>query len=187
VVLAMLAVVGAGCGVGSQDEPEVIGRRDVPFELLDTTTTTTDPRSGPGGRAAQLYFAVGDRLLAVTRPDGPSSVGEVLELLLEGPTTEEATVGLTTAIPSGARIREVVRDGETITIDLATAPGTPERSATLAVAQLVLTATSVPGIAEVRFRVDGEPVQVPNSEGTLTKGPVDRSDYESLVGSGSGL
>jgi spore germination protein GerM len=52
----------------------------------------------------------------------------------------------------------------------------------LAVAQLVFTATSVPGIVKVQFTLGGRPVEVPAGDGTLTQGPLGRSDFPSLGG-----
>lgn len=44
VALALaVAVAGTGCGVPTDDDARRIADRDVPFGLLDTTTSTTTP------------------------------------------------------------------------------------------------------------------------------------------------
>jgi spore germination protein GerM len=100
---------------------------------------------------------------------------------LEGPTTDEVALGISSAIPSGTTIRRLKHDGRRLTVDLETDPGTAETDAPLAVGQLVLTATGVPGIERVRFRVGGDPVQVPEGDGTLRSGAVSAEDYRALV------
>jgi hypothetical protein len=51
----------------------------------------------------------------------------------------------------------------------------------LAVAQVVLTVTSVPGVDSVLVTRDGAPVELPLPGGALTSGPVTGRDYISLV------
>jgi spore germination protein GerM len=50
----------------------------------------------------------------------------------------------------------------------------------LAVAQIVWTVTEFPGVQQVRFSIDGQPLEVPTDEG-LTDQPVDRDDYRSVA------
>jgi hypothetical protein len=50
-----------------------------------------------------------------------------------------------------------------------------------AVAQIVLTATSVPGVRAVLLTLAGEPVEVPLPSGELTADPVTAADYEELL------
>ena len=50
----------------------------------------------------------------------------------------------------------------------------------LAVAQIVLTATSVPGIAQVRLLLEGQAVEMPRADGTLTADTLRAADFEVL-------
>jgi len=52
----------------------------------------------------------------------------------------------------------------------------------LALAQVVLTATSVAGVADVRFTLEDQPVDIPRGDGTLSSGPLTTRDYASLRG-----
>jgi hypothetical protein len=62
--------------------------------------------------------------------------------------------------PAGARVRQVRRDGSTVTIDLAGAAANSVDAATArqAVQQLVWTATAVSGLTDVRLLLDGQEV-----------------------------
>jgi hypothetical protein len=51
----------------------------------------------------------------------------------------------------------------------------------LALAQVVCTLTSLPGVAQVLFTLDGEPVDIPRADGSLTNEPVSRLDYRVLL------
>ena len=68
--------------------------------------------------------------------------------------------------------------GGIATVDFATNPvqvvGTDE---TLAIAQVVFTATASPGVKGVVFEIAGKPIPVPEGNGTQASGPVSRSTY----------
>ena len=51
----------------------------------------------------------------------------------------------------------------------------------LAVAQLVLTATSVSGVDGVLLTLDGQPVEAPLPSGELTTGVLTGADYAALL------
>lgn len=55
------------------------------------------------------------------------------------------------------------------------------RNQLLAFAQLVCTLTAQPGIGSVAFTVDGQPIEVPRGDGSLTSGSVSRDAYASLI------
>ena len=48
---------------------------------------------------------------------------------------------------------------------------------TLAIAQVVYTATQQPGVVGVLFQSAGQPIQVPTASGSQVPGPVDRNSY----------
>jgi spore germination protein GerM len=51
----------------------------------------------------------------------------------------------------------------------------------LAVAQLVYTATSIPGAIEVRLAIEGHPIDAARGDGSLSNSPVRPSDYPGLA------
>ena len=48
---------------------------------------------------------------------------------------------------------------------------------TLAIAQVVFTATQQPGVTGVTFQIAGQPIEVPTANGVQVPGPVDRTSY----------
>ena len=56
----------------------------------------------------------------------------------------------------------------------------PAADQILALAQVVCTLTSLPGIGQVHFTRDGKAVDIPRADGSLTNRPVARADYDSL-------
>jgi spore germination protein GerM len=87
-------------------------------------------------------------------------------------------VGILTSITKRAvgRFGKVAK--RTVTIDL-NSPFTEVSGPAQkrALTQIVLTMTSLKGVKFVRFRLDGEPISVSRLNGTLTRAPVQRSDY----------
>ena len=113
----------------------------------------------------------------------PVSLGDVVAALVAGPTSEVGR-DLRTALSE-----ELVEDADTrggvATVavtksfkDLATS------EQRLAVAQLVVTLTGRPGVGQVSFTIDGEPVPVPTGDGLLAGRPVSRDDFTSLLATG---
>ena len=68
------------------------------------------------------------------------------------------------------------------TVDLDAAFGELAGTAQLvALAELVYTATGRPGVGQVVFSLDGQPIEVPRGDGSLTSEPLTRSDYPELA------
>jgi spore germination protein GerM len=180
-LLAVLATAGvAGCGVGAQPEPHVIHESDVPFGLAGRASTpTTAP--DPSVHSFVVFFVADDHLRPAIRGarSAPTALGQ-LRQLTRGPTRAESEAGLRTLLTPAVTIDDVRISHGVATIVLSgvgsSQPSSRERA--LAVAQMVYTATAIPGVDRVRFEVDGEPAEVPRGDGTLTNGPVDRTDYE---------
>jgi spore germination protein GerM len=183
-VLAVVALtlLVAACDPGAQAQPEAIPTRDVPFQLLDTTSTTVEASPASIELPFTIDLASGDQLVEANRSAvDAADPTVVLRALLEGPTTDEARLGIVSAIPTGTRLRKVERDGPVLTIDLTRDFRGSGADSMIAVAQLVWTATRLPEVASVRIRVAGAPVQVPTGSGALAAGPVTRADFPQLA------
>lgn len=184
---ALVAVVlTAACGVGTEDEPRVVRAADVPFGLLDQPATTVTTAPGPVvamTAPVSIFLIQQGRLVAATREvPSPPAVRSVLELLLAGPTAEEARAGLRSAIAPSTQLFNVAIDGDVVRVDLS--PGfaeAPAQDQTVAVAQIVFTATGLPGIAGVGFTLAGRAVEVPTADGTLRRGTLTPADYATLT------
>ncbi len=103
-----------------------------------------------------------------------------LEELLAGPTTAERQRGLTTAIPTGARIRSLTIEtqarGSDASVDLAGLPSADDAGAVLKVRVMTQVARTLIGlndIARVRLRVDGRAWGLWDMRGNIRDDPVD--------------
>lgn len=175
-VMTLLALASGACGVRAQDTPQRLGE-SAGVELPDPVASSVDLASAP----VEVFFVHDDRLVAVVRPVEPVGVGAAVRVLLEGPTEAEAEAGLRSAVPVGTRLRRATLTGTTATVDLsASFADVSGENQVPAVAQLVFTATSVPGVERVAIAVEGEIIEVPRSDGTLTPGPLSRADFPGL-------
>ncbi len=185
---AAAAMVVAGslvaCGIPADSQPQALARKDIPFDLLAPSTTIAAPGS-PGARVPLNVYLVGITGLVPVSRDvrAPVTLSEALSALLSGPTDAEVANGLRTSVSAQTSLSAGVVGFGVGTVDLGGAFGqVGGQEQILAVAQLVFTATSVPGIVKVQFTLGGRPVEVPAGDGTLTQGPLGRSDFPSLGG-----
>ena len=209
VVAACCSLVG--CGIGSSDaveeiEPEELAALDqtsttsttipetvppietTPGSVALTTTTVGTPTSTVPTEDVTLYFVSGSQLIAVESPVPlPAQERAILRALAAGPPAEEFEAGVRNAVPVEL-IRGTRQVGIRITIDFRGEPfrGIDSEDQRLMVAQIVLTITDVPGIEEVVFTTDGEPLRVYQRDDELTDPgePVTRDDYQELLAEG---
>lgn len=195
VLTAIFASTLAGCGVPVDGEVHGFAADQIPYGLAESSATSTlvsttaaAPPEVVGSVSAgtvevvTLYFVADGQLVGqqreVGRPVAPTDLTTQLE---EGPRIVDQPPGVRSVV----RVEHIkaisVRAGVG-TVDLAPsfiqlAPA--ERR--LAVAQLVLTLTARPGIGQVIFSSDGQPLDVPRGDGSLLKGAVSRDDYIRLL------
>jgi spore germination protein GerM len=199
-----LSLVVAGCGVPSDKQYTAIQRDDIPFGIADTTTTSTTTTLPPVTTAppvtsttvptdsVALYYISGNKLLPVPRPlNKPVSPDQVLVALQKGPDEKDLPAGLRTAVPAGS-IAGVNVAGGVAKVDLApsfiTPTAGPEQppitpaDQSLAFGQIVLTLTNRPGIGQVLFTAQGQPVLPILGDGSqpAAAGPVSADNYAGL-------
>lgn len=187
----VLVGVCASCSIPADSSFEAIPDAEVPYELSSTESTitpsseTTIPGSDTSTEAIDAYFISNSRVVKIVRlvaaPAGPEQALATLSAL---DTLDPALAGLRTAIPKSFSATVSVERG-VASVDstrglLDTLSPLDQR---LAVAQIVLTLTSRPGIGQVMFSVDGIPTGVPRGRGDLAGPlvPVTFDDYASLV------
>lgn len=139
---------------------------------------------GARGAAVSIFLLQGERVVAVRRSvAAPALLRGALLQLLAGPTAAERRAGLVSAVPAGTTLRGVAlgRDG-TATVDLARRfeSGGGSLSMRARLAQLVRTATAVPGVRAVLLRLDGRTATVFSGEGLILSQPLTRAAYGSL-------
>ncbi len=181
VVLGLSAVLLVGaCGVPTDDKPRVVDREALPGPLRPPESTPTPSTGARVTASARVYLVREGRLQGVTRAvAAPPGLPAVLDALLLGPTPEEQHRGLRSALTSDVRLDTAVNSGVAL-IDVT--PLTVEgEEQILAVAQLVFTATAVPGIHSVSISLEGRPVEVPTGDGTLKAAPLERADFASVA------
>jgi len=191
VALLGLAMPAGGCGLSADGEPQVIAAQDLPADLLDPNPPTSTTLLDPGATAAVTVFLVvreGDttRLTPVEREVGdPTSPGERIRALLAPPSTQEQEEGLISSIPSDTVLLDTSRadpGGDELIVNLSGALFDVQgKELANAFAQIVWTVTEIPGVRQVRFKVDGQAQRAINDEGVEQPGAVTRSDYGSLA------
>ncbi|SOC47803.1 Sporulation and spore germination [Blastococcus aggregatus] len=183
-----LAVVLTGCGVPTGGAPSTIAPSDVPYGLASPSPTAspTAPPDAVGDTSRVHWISAEDTLVPRTREVSGASRRERLAYLLEqlaaGPSRGERDEQLSTALPPEVELSVTRLDDGTATIDLDALGQAPAGVATRrSVAQIVLTATSVPGVQSVLLQLAGEPVEAPLPSGELTASPLTARDYLSFT------
>jgi hypothetical protein len=188
-VLAASVATAAACGVPQDDSPRTLPAEDVPYDLLSPSAaaTPTPSPTGPRLTVPRIYLLDStDQLVA--RPLSLNATGlepverALLDALSAGPTEDQRSEGLGTALGPGVGLTLVdVVDG-TARVTVTPSESTPSADRLpLAVGQVVLTLTSVDGVDAVQIVRDGQPVPAPLPGGEQTSDPLTAADYASLV------
>ena len=184
--LAFCLVV-SGCGVPTGGAPRTIAPSDVPFGLAQPRpTVSAAPSTEPVLDPARVYLVDTDRLVGLPREtdgtDAPERLADLLQALAAGPTDVERDEQLSTALPPDVRLTVSRLVDGTATIDIGARAQAPSGLASRrAVAQVVLTATSVSGVDAVRLTFGGDPVEAPLPSGELTSEPLTARDYAGFL------
>jgi spore germination protein GerM len=202
VLAVSLIAITSTCGVPTTSEFVQIPEENIPFELnlTSTTTTTTVPieldantsesnsqnsSSEIVNETVDLYFIIANRLVATKiQIVSPATTTQVLSALVAGPPSGDTGSGLRSAIASSLQAKIDISKG-IVLIDANNflLAGLSPIDQRLAIAQLVLTFTSRPGIGQAKFSVNGVSIAVPRGRGDLSKpgDPVSYDDYISLL------
>lgn len=184
--LAGLAAIVAslvGCGISDDAEPRTIADHDRGVLVAPAA----QPASTSSGRD-RIYLlapeasATSRQLRASTRDVG-DSVSQRLTSLFGPLTVAEVSSRLRTAIPEGLQLRTaVVQADEVVVVDVTSELlGLSRSSLVDAVAQIVFTATEVPGVRSLELRVNGQNLQWPAGDGELQSQPLTVYDYPGFV------
>jgi germination protein M len=198
-VAALLSPVLLAVGCGG-DDPVAVG--PVPTGEEAPAPPSTPPASvpaapgppGPPGEPSEgaaetttfeVWFALGDKLFVTRRTqEATRRVGTAaLEALLAGPSKDEAEASVFSAVPPETRLLGLSIEDGVATVDLSSEyeSGGGSLSMFMRLAQVVYTLTQFPTVERVRFRLDGEAVDVFSGEGIVLGDPVSRRDYEELL------
>jgi sporulation and spore germination protein len=185
-LVALLAL--AGCGVPTGGRPDAIPPSSVPFGLASAEPSAPSATSAPVHLDEPRIYLVepNDALVPIARQIPEGRVRERLAILLKylaaGPTRMEKRHQVSTALPPDIvlRVRDVTDDR--VTIDIGGPADAPSgKESRRAVAQIVLTATSLPEVHGVLLTSDGTPIEAPLPSGELTSAPLTALDYTPML------
>jgi spore germination protein GerM len=175
--IATSAILLTACGVPSDSSARLVPEERVPEALR--SEDTAPPTSLAQGEPADLWFVRDDRLARVRHTvASPVTPAAVVQELLAGPTDEERSNALRSAIPDAAALDSVEVGGGVATVRLTpTFADIPAADQLLAIAQLVMTLTDLRGIGRVGFTIGDTSPPVPLPDGASSSGTVSRDDY----------
>ncbi len=208
-----LTIAAASCGVPGSGDFQRINPDNVPAVLNETTSTTAPSTTRPAFTAppptatapttststtlaptssttavydVQLYFVAGPgQLTAITRQLASPAPGQVLSALVDGVPDGTEYEGLSTTLPPPGLEWNVSVTGGRATVEVPPEflTETPARDQPLAIAQIVLSLTSRPGIGQVTFVSDEQPIAVIKGDGQQTTVGADVvcEDYSDLA------
>lgn len=186
----VLAAVLVGCGLPDEQRTQVVDDASVPYALLDSSTPARgNPDTGPGepsGTPGVFWLDPNDHLIpsdaGLTCSDAPTDVVEgALSALTAAPTASQRDAGLSSAIPSIARLTLVQIVDRVAEVDLDPVTIADPERLPLAVGQVVLSVTTAPGVDAVRLVTSGQPVDLPLPSGALSTRDVTPEDYAALL------
>ncbi len=200
-IVSVLALLAAACGAGDIGNAGPVTLAPSDPDPTTTTTTTTLPGTEPTATTQppsvvdpeepvdQIFvelFYVKEGLSAksvIRAVDTPDVATNAIRSLIEGPTAAEQDTELSTAIPADTLLLGLTIADGLATIDLSREfeVGGGSFNILSRLAQVVYTLTQFATIDEVRFLLDGEPVDVFSGEGVVLEDPVDRSDYATIL------
>ena len=180
--LSVAGIVLAACGVPVDERAPPVPPVAVPYELLESTTTTAVP-DAPAGGDTSICLTIDSTVLAVGRSrDASTDLRSLLGIVLAGPTEGEAGLGLRSALTGDEPVLAARRaeGGAEVELgrDFAELPADQQL---LAVAQMTCALTAQPGVRDVTFLFDERQIEVPIQGGSLVARPVTRDDYARLI------
>ena len=170
-VVAMALVTG--CGIRPDAAP-----RDIPIEDRSLPASPISAAGASGGDA-RIYLLTPTeprQVRSVTRSTGTRD--DLLATLVAGPTESELSLPLSSALPAELEVLSTRSVGSVLYVDLSSAIAELSGSGlTLAVAQIVFTATDIAGVDAVQLTVDGQRFPWPRPDGATTTGLLRPYDF----------
>ncbi|MFH1387176.1 MAG: GerMN domain-containing protein [bacterium] len=151
------------------------------FFKLQTEEPRAKPRETTKNALTRVYFIKEGRVAPVVRELAPDEnpLRKVINELLKGPTNEERKEGYITGIPKECRALNITVNGGAAQIifnqKLEEFSGGAGKVETM-LAQIVYTATEIPGINKVLIKIKGRSEIVLGGEGLVLDRPLSRSE-----------
>ena len=191
--IGALCLFLASCAVPKSGSVNEVSPDDIPFGLSSpetsapSTTTTIVVQTTVAGTAyekADLFFIEAASLIRVQiEIPSPTNLQGVFATLISGlpnPAPSKARTLLPTAFAVNIDVEGGVAN---VNSKLGYLDSIKPNEQRLAIAQIVLTLTSQPGIGQVTFSVGGKPIGVPRGRGDIAGAgiPVTFDDYKMLI------
>lgn len=177
VLMAAITLVlgGAGCAIQPDSGP-----RDVPDDHPARVPVAPVADGGEAEGEGRIYLVAADAdaqpLRTVLRDS--TLPEQLLRRLIAGPNPEELDAGLTSELPTTLEVLSARFDGGVMNIDLSDDINelTGDRLRR-GIAQMVFTASEIPGTESVVIRVEGETQAWPNGDGEAQATPLTVYDF----------
>ncbi len=167
-----------GCAWSSAGKVQDIDPLSLPPRLVASPAASPDGPTDPA-TSAEVYFTDGTVLTTAART--VASVGDLqalqdlLDDLTAGPNSVDRRRGLSSALPPATRLAVTGLVDGIATVDLTVGQAPPDQ--TTAIAQIVLTATSLPRVTQIRLTINGMAISPPLASGAQTDRALTRADY----------
>ena len=187
-----IAIIVSACGIPTDGQARAIDRQALPSGLIATPTTVASSGLSTLDIPVSLYLVGASYRDGGNLVEVPSKIGDVvdgadlprrvIEQLISQEPQDRNGSNLTNAIPSSVQLLNASLDSDVLTVDLSNLGTIELTRQRLAAAQIVFTATNLPGINSVRFFIDGQASAVPLASGSSTPGQaITRDDYQGLL------
>jgi spore germination protein GerM len=174
--VAVGALAAAGCAIQPDSAP-----RDIPEDLQERESPAAVPAGGAAGGTDRIFLLApddSDHLLRTVQRDTGRDATALLTALISGPNPTEFERGYRSVIPPTLALRSVRVDDGVVHVDVSDALlDLSGGDLTDAVAQIVFTASEIPGAASVLIRVDGATREWPDGSGAQHRGPLTTYDF----------
>ena len=151
------ALLLASCGISADSEP-----RALPVTTTTTTVRTAEPS---GDQRANIYLVTNSALVPTIRRLPARTPTEVMNSLLIPPSSAEGE-SLSSSIPAATRLLGLEEaDNGLLKVDLSSDFEDVQGDArVLALGQIVMSLTELPGVDRLQFFIEGEPLKVFSGE-----------------------
>jgi spore germination protein GerM len=183
--LVVVVLTAGACSAPVDSGPKAIRSASIPADLRAETSSTTTTTVPPGAsEEVNVYFiGLDGRLQAVKRRvSSPVNAEKVLQKLFAGATEPERAGGLHTAISPDTTILGAEVENRILIVDTSknfAVGSVPEQIS--AFAQVVFTATELPGVTGVQFAQNGKRIQVQTGDGSLQSAPLGPGAFSQLT------
>lgn len=175
VLLAVGTVTLAGCSIPTDAEP-----RNIPLERRNAALRQDQIADveATGEQRVYLVAQLSPRTQLRTVSRDATSPDELLTQLFEGPNAAERSAGLTTALPPDIALASPIRlEAGVMRIDLDSDLASAGSELPAAVAQIVFTASQLPGVERVQIWVNDGLRSWPDASGAEQETPLSVYDF----------